>query len=521
MAGKNDPSIYDDRSNIGSSEELDEYGVWVKSEPQDLSSSLPEMEDLPDIDDGFAEDLNLPDFSDFDGEDAMASLPDLPESEELPGVDFDETPENSGPPGGFVSAGKEDFPEPGKTDLSTQLLMKIADELSSIRTELSTLKKELSTVRGDSPRADGSDPRKNAGFFDEEDDEKIALTGDELDNILNTANFTEEAGSDAGEEISDDPAVPGGLEILEDLSGDTGAGTGSPPEDFEISLELEDELSGLEEIPELEEVPAEDGLDELREGVTPMLHLTEDTSYLDEDPLAPLPGEGKSTEEDLELPAENFDLPDLPDEENLALSGGEASEDFTGAAIDEPDLGSLAENPMEEPDLDNISIDLDMEDDPAAAAESGEFTFETEDMMEIPLTESSFEEPLLEEAAPGNDNAADAEPLDLLPEIEDLEDFKGIEEIEMMEETGETPEFSDDFTIETGGVEISGEALAGAPEKTAAAEGIPSGIKKELKTVLSYMDQLLESLPEDKIEEFAKSEYFDSYKKLFEELGLV
>jgi hypothetical protein len=51
--------------------------------------------------------------------------------------------------------------------------------------------------------------------------------------------------------------------------------------------------------------------------------------------------------------------------------------------------------------------------------------------------------------------------------------------------------------------------------------GIPSNLKQELKTVLSYMDQLLESLPEDKIEEFAKSEYFDTYKKLFEELGLV
>jgi hypothetical protein len=35
------------------------------------------------------------------------------------------------------------------------------------------------------------------------------------------------------------------------------------------------------------------------------------------------------------------------------------------------------------------------------------------------------------------------------------------------------------------------------------------------------MDQLLESLPDDKIEEFARSEYFDTYKKLFKELGLV
>ena len=34
------------------------------------------------------------------------------------------------------------------------------------------------------------------------------------------------------------------------------------------------------------------------------------------------------------------------------------------------------------------------------------------------------------------------------------------------------------------------------------------------------MDQLLESLPEEKIQEFAKSEYFGVYKKLFEELGL-
>jgi len=47
------------------------------------------------------------------------------------------------------------------------------------------------------------------------------------------------------------------------------------------------------------------------------------------------------------------------------------------------------------------------------------------------------------------------------------------------------------------------------------------GLKNELKNVLSYMDHLLESLPEEKIEEFAQSEYFDKYKKIFKELGLV
>ena len=49
---------------------------------------------------------------------------------------------------------------------------------------------------------------------------------------------------------------------------------------------------------------------------------------------------------------------------------------------------------------------------------------------------------------------------------------------------------------------------------------IPEDMKQEIKSVLSYMDQLLESLPEDKIEEFARSEQFATYKKLFNELGL-
>jgi hypothetical protein len=35
------------------------------------------------------------------------------------------------------------------------------------------------------------------------------------------------------------------------------------------------------------------------------------------------------------------------------------------------------------------------------------------------------------------------------------------------------------------------------------------------------MDKLLESLPDEKIEEFARSDYFDTYKKLFSELGLI
>ena len=51
-------------------------------------------------------------------------------------------------------------------------------------------------------------------------------------------------------------------------------------------------------------------------------------------------------------------------------------------------------------------------------------------------------------------------------------------------------------------------------------DDIDQSMKQEVKSVLAYMDQLLENLPEDKIAEFAKSEHFETYKKLFQELGI-
>jgi hypothetical protein len=52
------------------------------------------------------------------------------------------------------------------------------------------------------------------------------------------------------------------------------------------------------------------------------------------------------------------------------------------------------------------------------------------------------------------------------------------------------------------------------------AEGLPEPLREEIKSVLQYMDQLLEALPEEKIQEFARSEHFEVYRRLFEELGL-
>lgn len=51
-------------------------------------------------------------------------------------------------------------------------------------------------------------------------------------------------------------------------------------------------------------------------------------------------------------------------------------------------------------------------------------------------------------------------------------------------------------------------------------ENLSGQSKDELRTVLSYLDKLLEDLPEDRIKEFAKSDYYDLYVKILDKLGV-
>jgi hypothetical protein len=52
-------------------------------------------------------------------------------------------------------------------------------------------------------------------------------------------------------------------------------------------------------------------------------------------------------------------------------------------------------------------------------------------------------------------------------------------------------------------------------------EALPEETIEDLKKLLSYLDRLLESLPEEKIDAFAKSEYFELYRKVFEFFDLA
>ncbi|PIE98263.1 MAG: hypothetical protein CR988_03985 [Treponema sp.] len=329
-------------------------------------------------------------------------------------------------------------------DKSTELLMQIANEISSIKTELSDLKKEFAShisdksaiipdtedifaddnideelssesmfadndelldIESDTANVedlvdDNEDDNATGFFTDDDNDETISLTGDELSNILITADFTEEP---ANEEYE----IPEVLNLDETYD--------SPPKNA-----IDEENNDKPEI---------DGIKIEPEHITPQ---PGDMTYLDE---------SETSEPDMDFDNSTVEIPvfdeDLPiADEDLEIS----TEEFITPEDDNNEI-SVSE-------IDDISDDLPVLD------------------LDINNVDEDFAETAEEK----------------LSTVEDKAINKNL---------GQTSQA--DMSVE---------------------------LKEEIKSVLSYMDQLLESLPEDKIEEFARSEHFSTYKKLFEDLGI-
>ena len=325
-------------------------------------------------------------------------------------------------------------PIPGdSSDAATRILGKIEQELSSIKQEISDLKKEMTQLRTvprndilgapapiTEPVAEEEAP-KTHGFFDEEDDETIALTGDELDNILSTAEISE------GEEVGVNPD--------EDL----------------LSLDAEGNL--VDSV--APETPAEHEV----------VHVT-DEEFLAGTALADdeAPGVPESIELEESLP--------------LELDAGE-TEDL----LSEPDLNFEVE-PLPEGLLESEVPSLELPSD--------------EDLG-LELADVGALAPDLEEEVSSTDDLS----LDSEPDLE-----------------GDTEGWSPPPPEPT--LAPPPITQAAVPAEVPAASGaMAPGLKDELRAVLAYMDKLLASLPDDKIQEFAESEHFEVYKRLFEELGLI
>lgn len=168
-------------------------------------------------------------------------------------------------------------------------------------------------------------------------------------------------------------------------------------------------------------------------------------------------------------------------------------EDADEAALEETEIPSLEED----------SLAMTEQASPTDENYEQETDKNIDGENEEPL---EFEEPVIGECIP--DETAIEEPTVAEPLSEDLEETS-VEE-PTIEETLPDENFEEPISAETA------ETKAAKTQQNS----IPKNLREEVISVLSYMDQLLENLPEEKITEFAKSEHFVTYKKLFDELGL-
>ena len=489
----------------------------------------------------------------------------------------------------------------GSAVVQTSLLEQIVADLSSLKNEINTLKKDLYDISAEKgttssievPTEDELEiPAKEistGGFFDGDDtDETIALSGDELDNIMNNADFTEE--------IVPEPnfSTEGIVETSEAIE------ESEIPEDDEVSIVEEEEPTLEETFVSVDEAEENDTLDFMADSPSDESESTEivmdetvednDSSIIEEEPETEATSNAIDSIEDFDnsfaqpdgIELSNDDATEIEVEETEEDNVAEVAEEINDTVITDEtdDIFDFSEEIVEETTEENVS---EVEPDDTidfTSDDSFDIGFEEDDSVSEPVIdniETEIEDDLPEEISIPTDTAEDSIFVDSSEEnfidsiseedniisfdksetteniedtiIEDDDDsdiptvsdiienatsnretiaddaisFDNIEPEDITEENvveveePEVPEVIED-SVETAEVETNFEKTTenvAEPEKQ-----FNSDLKSEIKSVLLYMDQLLENLPEDKLIEFAHSDEFETYKKLFSELGL-
>ena len=472
-------------------------------------------------------------------------------------------------------------------------------------------------------------PEKNEdssnGFFGTDDeDETIALSGDELNNIMITADFAE-----TEETVENNEAVYDADTETETVTEPASESekTEENPFDFPITDNLETESAGTSDSFEL---PSEESEETVSEDFSEIdtsfdnLESPEEDIVIDETISEPVledisindSAEEPSTD-DITLPEESelndasieikSDETEPTDENNSAIDTtftddnpfGAINETAMNIPVEESDSGlSIEENSenLAEPDFDSLEnqeieteitipkVDEISENENPSAPEDDILVESSNDDFMDSVAESEMVITQSEATEPACEDIDVEENIDVVEEIPDTVDISSeIETTELSaEEVSNVEPFndsidnfdsmldsekdiseqlsdenvdylkSDENVIESDMENMSSainesetlsesmisnidatmedpfppiESVIDHDERVEKQEApsdtlISIDLKNDIKSVLLYMDQLLENLPEEKIMEFAKSEQFGTYKRLFNELGL-
>ena len=528
---ENDETIMEDSLPDAAVDEISEPISEEESFSEGMESPMIE-EEIPFVSDELTELDAEPLFED-EGE-----LEDEPNNEEI----FEEEAsqdvfENDSISSEVAVAAEPEHLKEEKSDI----LNSIADELAVLRQEISMLKSDLENMKKSGIIASSDSTDKNekpssnesAFFSDTSDDDTIALSGDELSNILNTADFTEEEVEEIQETEPCEEPVEEEDRSSDDIlysDDDEESNNGLPQIDFESEQLEEPKIDEIEfdnepeqQLPDEIEVPVtEDAVDEEPEEV--LQEEAEVVPTVDDDIF----GE-PSTESIEDIFA---DKEETIDEEEVAFVTSEpeleeteeslvpTQEDLdTTEGLDDVDEPDNAEEEITDDSTEAMFESNQWEDEStlAAAAATG---IATTAVVAAIADEINEDESVLDSDETISDeiDIEDDEVEEIAPEETLQENVPCEENLDVDEDLDTTDEELDSAITEI--TPEPEESLPEPEEPSSQASQIPDDLKRDIKSVLAYMDQLLDNLPEDKIAEFARSEHFELYKKLFTELGL-
>ena len=191
--------------------------------------------------------------------------------------------------------------------------------------------------------------------------------------------------------------------------------------------------------------------------------------------------------------------------------------------VSEEDSGTLTLD-----ELEDVSQGISETEETEYLDDSSNDKTETEDIFEENLSQVQDETKEVVDAQEEKGNPEILEQIqDEIPTVASITEGLTEPEENVFEKTfGE--ESGSDFTTPESSVNIEDAIEIENPEDNSLTQieetndnELSKDIKNDVKSVLLYMDKLLESLPDEKIREFAASEQFETYKKLFDELGLI
>ncbi|UOG47750.1 hypothetical protein [Leptospira noguchii] len=436
------------------------------------------------------------------------------------------------------------------------LLASENEESAALSEEPSDL---LEAVDWDSPSSESSEISLEE---DEDTNEPIALSLDELDHILTDENEEPAALSEEPSDLPEAVDFDSPSSELSEISLEEDEDTNEP-----IALSL-DELDHIltdenEEPAALSEEPSD--LSEAVDFDSPSSESSE-ISLEDEDANEPIALSDEElgnllaseNEESAALSEEPSDLIeavdfDSPSSEPSGISLEDDEDANEPIALSDEELGNLLASENEEPaalseEPSDLSEAVDFD---SPSSELSEISLEEDEDANEPialsldeldhiLTDENEEPAALSEDEFGSNISEVEEEEDLseilgeLPPVSDLDAFDSIDEDVSKEEEvskivptlesvkdQEMVIVLDEYADEEESSPI--EELRKTPDQTETITGQLSGdvpSKDEMKRIMTYLDELLGNLPDDLIREFSRSDYFELYKKLMKQIGV-